>query len=148
MENYNRKFSEYLKNKGLKFTPERKNVMEEVFSIHKHFNIDELYDRLRKQGKHISRATIYRILPLLINSGLIQSTFRCQDMINYEHIFGHKHHDHLVCVKCGKIIEFKNEKIEELQKAICKKYGFKEIEHKLGIKGYCRVCLAKMKNGT
>lgn len=142
------RFRDYLKKKALKFTPERKLILKEVFSFHKHFNVEELFSRLRKKNKAISRATIYRTLPLLIESGLIREALRCRDRVYYEHVFGHPHHDHLVCIECGKIIEFKNEKLEKLQDGICKKYGFEPIEHRLGIKGYCRRCHKKTSKST
>ena len=134
------KFRDYLKEEGLKFTPERETVLREIFSLHKHFDVDELYLKVHKKDRRLSRATIYRTLPLLIKSGLIVETFRCLGKGSYEHVFGRSHHDHMVCMKCGKIIEFSNEKIEKLQEEVCKKYGFKSVEHKLGIKGYCRKC--------
>ncbi|OIO72116.1 MAG: transcriptional repressor [Elusimicrobia bacterium CG1_02_37_114] len=133
-------FREYLKRKGLKITPERNAVLETIFSFHKHFNVDELYDLLRKQNKSISHASIYRTLPLLIESGLVSESLRCQGRVSYEHIFGHDHHDHLICIKCGRIIEFKDNRIEKLQKEVCKKYKFEPSEHKLGIRGYCNKC--------
>jgi Fur family ferric uptake transcriptional regulator len=109
------KFSKFLEGRGLKFTLERKDILAAISSFHKHFDIEELYEKLRKQGKHLSRATIYRTLPLLVESDLIRETFRCQERVSYEHIFGHKHHDHMVCIKCGRIIEFRSEEIEKLQ---------------------------------
>ncbi|MEW6618890.1 MAG: Fur family transcriptional regulator [bacterium] len=133
-------FRDYLNQKGLKFTPEREVVLEEVFSTHKHFDVDQLYDRLRKRDEHISRATIYRTLPLLVESNLIKETFRYQGRASYEHTFGHDHHDHLFCIECGKVIEFKEEQIERLQDEICKRYGFEPVEHRLGIRGYCKMC--------
>ena len=139
------KFRDYLKEKGLKFTPERETVLREIFSLHKHFDVDEIYLKVHKKDKRLSRATIYRTLPLLVESGLIVETFRCLGKGSYEHIFGHPHHDHMVCIKCGKIIEFSNKKIERLQEEVCKKYGFKSIEHRLGIKGYCRKCSGERK---
>ena len=140
------RFSNFLKERGLKFTPERKIILEGVFSLHKHFDTEELYGKLRKQGKHLSRATIYRTLPLLVESDLIRETLRCQGRISYEHIFGHKHHDHMICIKCGRIVEFRSEGIEKFREAICKKYGFKAVEHRLGIKGYCKRCQSKIEN--
>ena len=134
------KFRSYLKEKGLKFTPERETVLREIFSMHRHFDVDSLYLKVRRKDKRLSRATIYRTLPLLVESGLIVETFHCLGKGNYEHIFGHPHHDHMVCIKCNKVIEFRNEKIEKLQEEVCRKYGFKSIEHKLGIKGYCSKC--------
>ncbi len=137
------KFSSFLKSKGLKFTPERRAILEGVFSFHKHFDVDQLYDKLQGQGEHISRASIYRTIPLLIKSGLIAESLRCQGRVSYERIFGHEHHDHMLCIKCGKVAEFRNEKIEELQREVCKEYGFMALEHRLGIRGYCKRCRKK-----
>lgn len=136
-------FRAHLKKRGLKFTPERKMVLVGVFSLHKHFDVDQLYESLRNNGEYLSRATIYRTLPLLVESGLIKEAMRCQGRTTYEHVLGHNHHDHLVCISCGKIIEFEEEKIEKLQDAICKRYGFKPVEHRLGISGYCKKCLSR-----
>lgn len=140
MNTYQDRFREYLKKEKLKFTPERKTILGGVFSLHKHFDVDDLYDELRKKNKRISRASIYRTLPLLVKSDLINETLRCQGRVSYEHVFGHGHHDHMVCIKCGRVIEFRNEKIEELRDVICKKYRFKPVEHRLGIRGYCKKC--------
>jgi len=135
------KFRSYLRSKGLKFTPQRSFILEGIFSFRGHFNVDQLYEKLRR----ISRATIYRTLSLLVKSGLIEETFRCQDKTSYEYIFGREHHDHLLCIKCGKIIEFREDKIEKLQEEVCKRYGFTPIEHRLGIKGYCEECSKSLK---
>ncbi|MEW6557694.1 MAG: Fur family transcriptional regulator [Elusimicrobiota bacterium] len=133
-------FREYLRKNGLRFTPERKAILEGVFALHKHFDVDELYEKLHYRHRHISRASIYRTLPFLVKSGLIKETLRCQGRSNYEHIFGHKHHDHLVCLKCGKVVEFVNDEIEKLQNDVCKEYNFQPVEHRLGIRGYCKEC--------
>jgi Fur family ferric uptake transcriptional regulator len=143
MDNYITEFRYYLKSKGLKFTPERRIILKEVFSFHHHFDVDQLYDKLRKHSENISRATIYRTLPLLVESELIRETLRCQGKVSYEHVFGHKHHDHMVCIGCGKVIEFRDERIEKLQDALCKKYSFQPKEHRLGIRGYCKKCRDK-----
>ena len=145
MNSYLDKFKNYLKENGLKFTPKRRAVLEGVFSLHKHFDVDELYEKLHYHHKRISRASIYRTLPLLVESDLIKDTLRCQGRSSYEHIFGHKHHDHMVCSKCGKVIEFTNDKIEKLQEDVCKKYNFQPVEHRLGIRGYCKDCRRSVK---
>lgn len=134
------KFKGSLRAKGLRFTPERRLILKEIFSFHRHFDVEELYQRLRDKNIHVSRATIYRTLPLLVENGLIKEAFRRQDRIRYEHIFGHGHHDHLLCIKCGRVMEFKEERIENLQKLICERYSFSPVEHRLGIRGYCRKC--------
>lgn len=134
------RFKDHLSSKGLRSTPERKLILEEIFSFHKHFDVEELFQRLRRKGRSVSRATIYRTLPLLIESGLVREALRSQDRIRYEHIFGREHHDHLFCIKCGRVIEFKEKGVEALQDAICKRYWFKSVEHRLGIRGYCKAC--------
>ncbi len=139
------RFKKYLKKTGLKFTPERKMVLECIFALHRHFDVDELYDRLRKENKNVSRASIYRTLPLLVKCKLIKEALRRRATISYEHIFGHQHHDHIVCLKCRKVIEFGNEKIEKLQDTICKKYSFKPVEHYLNVLGYCKKCSESIK---
>jgi Fur family transcriptional regulator, ferric uptake regulator len=146
MNDYKQKFIDFLKKKGLKFTPEREDILDAVFSIHAHFDVEELFQLLRKQGKDISRATIYRAIPLLIESNMIQEILHCMKNTKYEHVFGRRHHDHLICINCGKVIEFHNERIERMQQQVCQKYGFSQVEHHLGIKGYCKECQSKMKN--
>jgi len=133
-------FREFLRSKHLRFTPERNAILKTVSSLRRHFGIDDIYDKLRERGNNISRSSIYRTLPLLEQCGLITQTFRCLDRVTYEHSFGHIHHDHMLCIKCGKVIEFRNEKIEKLQEQVCEQFGFKAIEHRLGIKGYCKNC--------
>ncbi len=137
------KFFNFLKSKGLKFTRERQLILKEIFSMHKHFDAEQLYDKIKRARGDVSRATIYRTLPLLLEANLIKETLRCQNKIRYEHIFGHLHHDHLICIKCGKIIEFNENRISNLVKLICKKYHFDLKEYRLGIKGLCKSCKKK-----
>lgn len=146
MVDYLVKFKGYLAHKGLKLTPEREIILKEIFSYHKHFNTEALYEKLRQKGETISLATIYRTLPLLIESDLIRETLRCQGKVSYEHTFGHEHHDHIVCIKCGKVIEFQNSSIKKMRDTLCRKYNFKPVEHRLGIKGYCDKCKKKGKS--
>lgn len=134
------KFIEYLRLKELKYTPERKIILEEVFKLHTHFNSEILFEKICRRTKKISKATIYRTIPILIDSGLMKEVLRQNGRAYYEHTFGHGHHDHLLCVKCGRVIEFYNKNIEKLQERICNEYDFKPTDHKLGIRGYCKRC--------
>jgi len=140
MNNPEIKFAEYLKSKGLKFTPERRDILREIFSTHKHFDVEALFETLKKKGERISLATIYRLVPLLIESGMIRRATRLDGHITYEHVFGHKPHHHLVCVKCGRIIEFRDEGIERLLNEVCQKYDFAPIDQRLGVRGVCSAC--------
>lgn len=133
-------FERYLKTKNLNFTRERKLVLDEVFSIDGHLEADEIFLRLKKDKKDVSRATVYRTLGLLVDSGLVRKVYLGDDHIHYEHTFGHTHHDHLVCIKCGRVIEFSDKKIEKLQAKICQKNRFQEISHTVQIFGYCKDC--------
>ncbi len=137
-------FKRYLIKKGLKFTPERELILKEVFSRHDHFDAEALFQVFRGRGEDVSRATIYRTLPLLVDSGLVQEAMRCGERVCYEHIYGHKSHGHMICIKCGKIIEFENKELEKIKKKMCGKYGFKPIEFRFGIRGYCKSCQKKL----
>src|SRR5512139_1709538 len=97
----------YCRQKRLKYTPERKKILEAVCAIDNHFEADDLYLKLREVGgRRISRATVYRTLPLLEESGLIRRVILVDKHTYYEHVYDHLHHEHLICRKCGKIIEF------------------------------------------
>lgn len=129
--------AKYLNEKGLKKSAKRKKVIEFFFKADKHFNVDELYEKLDKK---VSRSTIYRTLKLLTKCGLaIEQKFEEKNR-RYEPIHFSYHHDHFICLKCGKIIEFNEKKIENAQNKIAEKYNFKMVSHKLEIYGYCEKC--------
>lgn len=134
------KFKQHLQKKGLKFTPQRKIVLREVFSTHQHFRAEDIFLGLSRKGTGVSRASVYRTIDLLVKTGLLRHIISGERHRHYEHIFGHDHHDHLFCLRCGKIIEFKREKIEKLQDKVCQGYNFKSIDHRLQILGYCSEC--------
>ena len=140
MKSPEEKFQEYLSSKGFKFTPERRAILHEIFSMHRHFDVESLYDILKKQGERISLATIYRLLPHLVESGMIRRATRLDGHVTYEHVFGHKPHHHLVCVKCGKVIEFYDKRMEDRLKQICEKNDFMPLDHRLGVRGICLNC--------
>lgn len=145
MLSYKERFKYFLKEKNLKYTPERKEIIEAVVTLKNHFDAEDIYRQLRKQKSEVSLATIYRTIPLLIDSGLMIETLHCRDKVLYEKIYNRRHHDHMICIHCGKIIEFYNEDVEKLQDKICRINQFLATEHRLGIKGYCRECQKKLK---
>lgn len=136
-------FKEFLEKKGLKFTKERAAVLKEVFSTHNHFDPDELLIKMRKKGIRVSKASIYRTLPLLLECGLIEQVLKVDKHAHYEHTFGHGHHDHLICLRCGKVMQIFSEKLEKLQEQLCKKKNFRCVSHTLEMKGYCERCKGK-----
>lgn len=133
-------FRDYLAKNDQKLTPERKEILKEVFRIHGHFNADDITIGLRTRKIRVSRASVYRTLPLLVESGLLRKDFTSEKHSQYEHIYGHEHHDHLVCTCCGKTIEFSNQLIEDLQNKICTEHNFKATHHRLEISGLCIDC--------
>jgi Fur family ferric uptake transcriptional regulator len=135
-------FREFVRKKGLRNTPERETIIEEMFATHKHFDVDELYLRLRKKNKKISKPSIYRLIPYLLESGLIQEAYFEDGHLHYEHIYGHEQHCHLRCAKCGKTIEFEEKFLKKLEKKLAEKYDFSIKGHKLEMFGYCPKCKA------
>ncbi len=134
------KFHKYLKSKGLKLTRERITILDQVFSVHDHFDVEDLLYMLRKDKKQVSRASVYRTLSLLVESGLVEKVDFGEGKAYYEHVFGHLHHDHLICKSCGKVVQFEDQVIEKRQEEICKDYGFRLDYHTLNIFGFCPEC--------
>jgi Fur family ferric uptake transcriptional regulator len=132
--------AKYLKENDFKLTNQRKKIIETVFASHDHFTADDLYDLLREKGESISKATIYRTLSLLCESGLVESRDFGRGQLYYEHVLGHEHHDHLICVGCGKVVEFRNPELEKLQIKVAKARGFRIESHSLRIFGRCKAC--------
>ncbi len=133
-------FKTYLEKHGLRFTPERRMILEEVYAYTGHFDPDEICDRLRARGNKASKASVYRTFPLLLDAGLIAEVLRSGNRIRYERTVGRSHHDHMICDECGAIIEFTSPEIEQLQDAICARHNFKSRSHMLEIRGTCTQC--------
>ena len=133
-------FRQFLSQEGLRWTPEREAILEAVFSLHRHFDADHLYDLLRQQKHRVSRATIYRTLDLLVKSGLVADIDFDDGRTSFEHVYGHEHHDHLICVRCGRATEFEEPRIERLQDQVCRQLGFRAERHSLRIFGVCKQC--------
>ncbi len=138
-------FRKYLQKKGLRYTPEREQIIKEIFSTHDHFDVDTLYLRMRQKGLQISKASIYRLIPLLIEAGLIEEVFFEDGHMHYEHIYGHEPHCHLRCIGCKKIEEFTDPYWTELEKMLKEKFGYELTNYKLEVQGLCPACKEKQK---
>ena len=138
-------FREYLKKHRLRYTQEREQIIKEIFATHDHFDVDSLYLTIRRKGINISKASIYRLLPLLIEADLVQDVFFEDGHMHYEHIYGHEHHCHLRCIECGKIEEFTDPRLNDIEKDLEERFGFKILNHKLDVKGLCPECREKIK---
>jgi Fur family ferric uptake transcriptional regulator len=140
MEQLISKSKNYLSSKGFRFTKQREKLIEEIYQMEAHFNADKLYIQMKQKGINISKATIYRTLPLLKEINVIKKIIHDNDSDFYETSFNKVHHDHLICIKCGTVLEFNNEKIERLQQEIYEKFKFVPCEHQLVLKGICPKC--------
>jgi Fur family ferric uptake transcriptional regulator len=136
------KFREFLQTKGMRLTPERETVVTAVYATHEHFDADLWVAKLerRKNGTRASRSTVYRTLSLLEQSGLIRKVARANDREVYEHDYGYPQHDHLICKKCGEMIEFPNKVITEVLENIALDVGFRMSGHRLEVEGVCAAC--------
>ncbi|MCB0416924.1 MAG: transcriptional repressor [Bdellovibrionales bacterium] len=137
-------FKNLLSRKGLKFTHERKQLLDEVLQLKNHFDADKLADLVKEKGLRISRDTVYRTLPLLLECGVVQKSVGDGRREYFERTSVKGHHDHMVCIECGKIIEFTSDKIESLQDEICESYGFKLVFHDHRLFGICEHCQKKL----
>jgi Fur family ferric uptake transcriptional regulator len=135
-----RQFLDTLRERGMRVTRERLVLFDEIFARHGHFAAEELFAGLAERGEKISRATVYRNLDLLVESGLVRKYRLGRDRFLYEHIHRGQHHDHLVCTECGRLAEFVSPGIEALQTEICRAHGFLPHVHTLQISGLCEEC--------
>jgi Fur family transcriptional regulator, ferric uptake regulator len=133
-------FKKYLETKGQRFTKERDAILQEAFSCEGHFDPETLYMDMRKRGMKASRASVYRTLNLLYECGLVEKVSKSEHGTIYEQALGRQHHDHMVCLNCGKVIEFYSESLEKLQDEICCERDFTGKSHTLEIRGYCGHC--------
>ena len=122
-------FKEALKKEGLRFTLQRLSVLENIFNSTTHRDCDDIYNSLSKSKQKVSRATVYRTLDVLLSYGFIRKLDIGDGSIKYEQKIGTPHHDHMICIETGKIIEFVDNRIEDIQDEIAKEHGYKIIKH-------------------
>jgi Fur family ferric uptake transcriptional regulator len=135
-----------VKQKGLKYTKQREIIFETILDSDKHLNAEEVYNSIREKHPdiNIGIATVYRALVFLEEADLISSISLNQDGKKFETNFKN-HHDHLICVKCGKIVEFHDDEIEQRQEIAAVVNGFKLVSHTMNLYGVCKDCQDKAK---
>jgi Fur family ferric uptake transcriptional regulator len=133
-------FEKYLRNKKLKHSEQRMKILEVFLKTERHLTADELYRKVKAKYPAIGYATIYRTLRLLCDCGLCRELRFDDGTVRYEHLYGHEHHDHLICIKCGKFIEVVEPEIEKLQERLAKRKGFILKKHRLQMYGICKNC--------
>jgi len=133
-----RTFSDYLKRKGLRQTPERFLIFDEVYATEDHFDADELYLRLKKNGVAVSRATVYNTLDLLIECNLVVRHQFGNKQAKYEASFSYWQHDHLICTDCEEVFEFCDPRIQGIREMVAEIFQFEIESHSLQMHGHCR----------
>ncbi|KAA3610826.1 MAG: transcriptional repressor [Planctomycetota bacterium] len=141
-----KRFERYLKQRDLRVTSQRRDILSLAWSTHEHFSAEELYAWAKERDASTSRATVYRTLALLVEGGFLSPLDSGRGQLLYEHILGHHHHDHMICLQCGKILEFRCEAIEQLQLEEAKRRRFHLVNHSLTLEGYCGSCLKENPN--
>ncbi len=133
-------YKKTLLKEGLKFTPQRLEILDEVVSGAGHRECEEIYLSMKKKGKQISRATVYRTIDILVRNDLVRKLELGDGRARYESKFNSSHHDHLICTSCGIIKEFVDDEIENKQEKIAQKNGFVLSKHIHQLFGLCKKC--------
>ena len=133
-------FQNFIAEKGLKSTRQREIILEAFLDSGRHQSIEELYLQLRDAHPTIGYATVYRTLKLFAESGIAREFHFGDGQTRYEHASEGEHHDHLVCVRCGAISEFKNDAVEAIQNEVAASHGFVMQYHKMELYGLCAAC--------
>lgn len=132
------RFMEFLAGKRLRLTSQRRTIIETAFSTSQHFTAEQLLAWSRRQDQSVSRATVYRTLPLLTESGLVREMDFGKDYKFYDPNYAdHPRHNHIICQDCDKIVEFESASLERIENKITQRLGFSPQSHRLQISARC-----------
>ena len=132
------KLNTFLKGKGLRSTPQRNAIIDIISESDDHFTADELWERIRKTNSKASRATVYRTLGLLVEANLLYEIDLGEDTKTYDPNFNDKPaHNHLICIDCGKVLEFEDNHLELLNDCLTRRMGFRPKSQSIRIEANC-----------
>jgi len=132
--------NQYLQERGLKHSKQREFILQHFLETSGHMTVDDLYRVIRRKHPGIGRTTIYRALKVFVDAQLASAIELKDGLTRFEHKYRHAHHDHMICVECGTILEFLSPEIERLQDEIADAYGFTIESHRHQIFGQCQKC--------
>ena len=133
-------FKEALRERALKSTSQRNDIARVFFANNRHISVEELYRDVRQVNPRVGYATVYRTVRLLRECGLAAERHFHDGEARFENVEDEHHHDHLICERCGRIVEFANDAIERLQEQVAQKLGFAITRHKMELYGICADC--------
>lgn len=140
MKEEEHRLQDYIHHGGGRITEARRLILEAIYETHGHFSGNDIFIHLNEKGHNVSRASIFRTLPLLVEAGLLRESISNERHKHYEHTWGHPHHEHLTCSECGKVTEFYDSNLESFLTAIADRYGYSITDHRIEIFGICQDC--------
>jgi Fur family transcriptional regulator, ferric uptake regulator len=141
-------FVEHLRSSHKRITAERLAMFDEIFRQHGHIDAERLHEAMQRKGLKISRATVYRNLDLLVECDLVRRQRFGRRRFLYEHVHTGQHHDHLVCRRCGRLVEFVSPGIRALQREICRAHQFDPGAVTVQISSLCSECPGEAEIGV
>jgi Fur family transcriptional regulator, ferric uptake regulator len=135
------KFREYLSSRARaqRYTDQQRDMVQFIFSKHNHFDADQLIEEMKLQGLNVSRATVYRTLSKLVDAGLLRR-LDIGPRVYYEHDYGYPQHEHLVCQRCHKMVEFQYPGLDGILREVCRENHYQLEGHSFVIRGICGDC--------
>jgi Fur family transcriptional regulator, ferric uptake regulator len=134
------RFRRHLRDHHQPVTRQRDLVAQVVFLSEDHLSVEEIRRRLKQQGERVGTATVYRTLDLLVDSGLARAHEFGEGFKRYEPMPAQADHEHLICERCGRVVEFANERLERMLPVLADEHGFQHQRHRVEIYGVCRAC--------